>query len=204
MPRTPKRSARERILKHALTEFSRVGYSGARVDRIASRAQLSKGIIYYHFKDKDELFSAVLELAWNHGHILAEAPDDPAESILFWSEFYHRNAEWSRLLAWEGLEWRKKTVLCERERRAFWTAAVEKKRANSGPGGWPRFFNLQQYTISLIAMEIAPILLPHLCRVITGKDAESSAFREERAKFLRSFARFIAGKKPLRAVALKA
>jgi TetR/AcrR family transcriptional regulator len=107
-------------MKHALTEFSRVGYSGARVDRIAAKARLSKGIIYYHFKDKDELFSAVLESAWNHGHVLAEAPDDPVNSILFWSEFYHRNAEWARLLAWEGLEWRKKTVLCERERRAFW------------------------------------------------------------------------------------
>jgi AcrR family transcriptional regulator len=171
-----------------------VGYSGARVDRIASRARLSKGIIYYHFKNKDELFSAVLESAWNHGHVLAEAPDDPVDSILFWSEFYHRNSKWSRLLAWEGLEWRKKPVLCERERREFWKAAVEKKRASSGPGGWPKFFDLQQYTISLIAIEIAPILLPHLCRVITGKDADSPAFRRDRAKFLKSFATFIANR----------
>jgi AcrR family transcriptional regulator len=182
-------------MRHALEEFSRVGYAGARVDRIASRARLSKGIIYYHFKNKDELFSAVLESAWNHGHVLAEAPDDPVGSILFWSEFYHRNSKWSRLLAWEGLEWRRKTVLGEGERQAFWKAALEKKRANSGPGGWPEFFDLQQYTISLIAIEIAPILLPHLCRIITGKDAQSPDFRKERARFLKSFAKFVADRK---------
>jgi AcrR family transcriptional regulator len=183
-------------MRHALTEFSQVGYAGARVDRIASRARLSKGLIYYHFKTKDGLFAAVLESAWNQGHVLAEAPNNPVESIEFWSEFYHRNSQWSRLLAWEGLEWQNKTVLGEPERRAFWKAAIEKMHANSGTGGWPDFLNLPHYLISLIAIEIAPVLLPHLCRVITGKDAESAAFRDERAKFLKAFARYMTERKP--------
>jgi AcrR family transcriptional regulator len=198
MARTPKpkQTALERIMHHALKEFSEVGYSGARVDRIAARARLSKGMIYYHFKTKDDLFAAVLESAWNRGHVLGDAPNDPVESIQFWSDFYDGNSDWSRLLGWEGLEWRRKTELCEKERRAFWKAAVEKMGENSGVGGWPDFLDLSHYIISLIAIEIAPILLPHLCRVITGKDVESSGFREDRAKFLKSFAKFVADRRP--------
>ena len=49
------------ILTAATTEFSEHGLAGARVDRIAERAGLNKRLIYYYFKDKDSLFTAVLE-----------------------------------------------------------------------------------------------------------------------------------------------
>ena len=37
------------------------GLAGARVDRIAERADINKRLIYYYFKSKDDLFLAVLE-----------------------------------------------------------------------------------------------------------------------------------------------
>jgi len=49
------------ILAAARDEFSRYGFAGARVDRIAENAQLNKRLIYYYFTSKDELFLAVLE-----------------------------------------------------------------------------------------------------------------------------------------------
>lgn len=44
----------------AIDCFARYGYQGASIDRIARAAGLTKGAIYYHFKDKEELlFEAV-------------------------------------------------------------------------------------------------------------------------------------------------
>jgi TetR/AcrR family transcriptional regulator len=52
---------REKILKHATEEFARMGFGGARVDRISERSKLSKNMLYYYFKSKEGLFIAVLE-----------------------------------------------------------------------------------------------------------------------------------------------
>ncbi len=52
---------REKILKLAIEEFARIGFEGARVDRIAERCGLSKNMLYYYFKSKEGLFVAALE-----------------------------------------------------------------------------------------------------------------------------------------------
>lgn len=52
---------RERILKQAIEEFSRIGFEGARVDRIAERSRVSKNMLYYYFKSKEGLFVAALD-----------------------------------------------------------------------------------------------------------------------------------------------
>ena len=52
---------REKILKQATEEFARVGFEGARVDRIAERCRVSKNMLYYYFKSKEGLFVAALE-----------------------------------------------------------------------------------------------------------------------------------------------
>jgi AcrR family transcriptional regulator len=52
------------ILNAALEEFALFGLGGARIDRIAERSKLNKRLIYYYFTDKDQLFQAVLESAY--------------------------------------------------------------------------------------------------------------------------------------------
>jgi AcrR family transcriptional regulator len=54
------------ILAAATEEFARHGLGGARVDRIAARAGANKRMLYYYFGDKDALFLAVLERAYEH------------------------------------------------------------------------------------------------------------------------------------------
>lgn len=49
------------ILLAARDEFANHGLAGARVDRIAERAEVNKRLIYYYFGSKDDLFLAVLE-----------------------------------------------------------------------------------------------------------------------------------------------
>ncbi len=58
--RDPERT-RALILDAASADFARYGFGGARVDRIAASAGVNKRMLYYYFRDKDNLFVAVLE-----------------------------------------------------------------------------------------------------------------------------------------------
>lgn len=48
--------SKQRILEAALQEFSARGYANASLNTVCSEYKISKGIIYHHFKDKDELY----------------------------------------------------------------------------------------------------------------------------------------------------
>src|SRR5205807_2497123 len=52
---------RAAILRAALEEFAHEGVTGARTDEIARSAGVNKALLYYYFKDKEGLYSAVLE-----------------------------------------------------------------------------------------------------------------------------------------------
>lgn len=63
-------SSRESILDSATEVFMESGFSGARVDEIARRAQANKAMIYYHFGSKQDLYRAVLLRLF--GDVIAE------------------------------------------------------------------------------------------------------------------------------------
>ena len=193
MASSKKIASRDRILKFALKEFSHVGLAGARMDNIARRAKISKGRIYYHFKNKDDLFAAVLQSAFQNERAAQAAPEHPVDSIRFWSDFYRLNEEWSRLLIREGLEQRKGKVLHEDEARRYWQAAVEKMRLQAGPGHWPASLDQAQLLLSLVAIEIVPVAFPHLARFITGQDPAGAEFQRGRREFLSAFVRIFIG-----------
>src|SRR3954463_7952578 len=55
------RAARDELLTAALRVFARRGYRAAGVDEIASEAGYSKGALYWHFSDKEDLLMALLD-----------------------------------------------------------------------------------------------------------------------------------------------
>lgn len=48
--------SRQRIIEAAMQEFSERGYGGASLNTVCAEHDISKGIIYHYFKDKDELY----------------------------------------------------------------------------------------------------------------------------------------------------
>lgn len=50
----------EKVLAAAVEEFAAFGYAGARVDAIAEKAKVNKAMIYYHFKNKEQLYERIL------------------------------------------------------------------------------------------------------------------------------------------------
>ena len=52
---------REAILESALDLFNEKGYSGTTLNDIANRLTLTKGAVYWHFKNKQDLFNTLIE-----------------------------------------------------------------------------------------------------------------------------------------------
>src|SRR2546427_1637439 len=52
--------SRKQLMAAAIDCFARLGYQGTTIERIARDAGVTKGAVYYHFRDKEELlFEAV-------------------------------------------------------------------------------------------------------------------------------------------------
>lgn len=104
-------ASRARILQAALEEFSAEGHSGARVDRIAARAGVSKPMLYEYFGDKDAIYAAALREAYvqiRAGEAeLALDPDDPEGAIRtlvrFTMDHYRRKPWFIAMLNTENL-----------------------------------------------------------------------------------------------------
>jgi len=69
--RTP---SKKQLMSAAIDCFARLGYQGTTIDRIARAAGVTKGAIYYHFRDKEQvLFEAVRDRVQGfEGHVLEE------------------------------------------------------------------------------------------------------------------------------------
>jgi AcrR family transcriptional regulator len=104
-------STRQKILDAALEEFARHGLSGARVERIASRANANKRMIYYYFRSKEDLFLAVLEASYADIRSAERSLDlehrDPREAVKrlveFTWQYYLEHPEFMTLLNSENL-----------------------------------------------------------------------------------------------------
>lgn len=108
--RDPERT-QQAILTAARHEFSRFGFGGARVDKIAARAETNKRMLYHYFGNKEALFLAVLEATYadirQAERELELETVDPVDSIrrlvTFTWDYYVENPEFLSLLNDENL-----------------------------------------------------------------------------------------------------
>lgn len=109
-PRDADRSQRD-ILDAARDEFALHGLGGARMDRIAERAAVNKRLIYYYFENKESLFLAVLERAYEDIRSAEQQLEltqvEPTEAIrrliAFTWDYYIAHPEFLTLLNSENL-----------------------------------------------------------------------------------------------------
>ncbi len=98
--------SQQSILLAARDEFALHGLGGARMDRIAERADLNKRLIYYYFTSKDDLFLAVLEKTYadireaeRHLHLTDLSPVEGLRRLTeFTWNYYIKHPEFITLL----------------------------------------------------------------------------------------------------------
>jgi AcrR family transcriptional regulator len=109
--RDPART-RERIFQAAGTLFAERGFAGVTFGHIAEAAQVNRRMVYVYFGDKEGLYRAVMErafeMAWLPALASIEAShgtEHPAEALrgalLAYFDSLTANPQYVRLLAWE-------------------------------------------------------------------------------------------------------
>lgn len=73
MPSVKSTTRKKIILSTALDCFIQFGYAKTSLDVIAQKAGISRPLIYLHFKNKQDLFTAMLEDIFEERYTLAEA-----------------------------------------------------------------------------------------------------------------------------------
>lgn len=73
MPRTTeqneivRKTRKKQILEAALTVYVRMGYYGTDMDTVAAEAKLAKGLVYYYYKAKKDLFEELFVWMFKEG-----------------------------------------------------------------------------------------------------------------------------------------
>ncbi len=102
---------RKKILDSAKKEFSKYGFSGARIDRIAKSAGVNKAMLFYYFSSKENLYKQILK---DSAEKLIERiktlikPDLTAKEFFekmpeIYISYFSKNREIIKILGWELL-----------------------------------------------------------------------------------------------------
>jgi len=110
-PKEDEEGTRNKILNVALQEFSRHGLSGARIDAIAAESGANKGMIYYYFGSKEDLYVAALEESYRRFrqiesdfHLESLAPVDALAHLVGASfDFHAAHPEFIRMVMNENI-----------------------------------------------------------------------------------------------------
>jgi AcrR family transcriptional regulator len=182
---------RLRILEAAKQEFANHGLAGARVDRIAAKADANKRMLYYHVGNKEDLYLAVLEGAYEK--IRAEEREldlehlEPPEAIRRLIEFtwnyFLRNPEFLALLNTENLA-RARHLKRSTKVKSMHSPFVEMIRTvvNRGvaSGDFTVAVDPVQLYISIAALAFFYLSNSATLSVIFGRDLLSQQAKEER------------------------
>jgi AcrR family transcriptional regulator len=103
--------SRQDILHAAEIEFASKGFYGARIDTIASNAQINKRMIYEYFGNKEELYKQVLTTVYGRirpreEKLLSEnrsAAEIITDYINLYFDFLQQNPTYVNLILWENL-----------------------------------------------------------------------------------------------------
>ncbi len=64
--------SKNRILESALSEYVNCGYAGADMDRISKNANVAKGLMYYYFNSKRDLFQELFRMMFDNAMSLSQ------------------------------------------------------------------------------------------------------------------------------------
>jgi TetR/AcrR family transcriptional regulator len=196
--------ARTRILEAAQREFGLYGFRGARLESIAHRASVPRGLIAYYFGTKEGLFQALaaerrssterLQQQLSHG------PDDPFAWSLSLFALGELTLEWAHMLIWEGLEWSPpggaatgNELVLEAGRREYWQRRIAEVRSLQVEGKLPSHLDTEQLTFFLWVLGMYPYLVPQIAYLITGGWPSDERFQVEYERFVRGIAQKLRG-----------
>ena len=131
-------SRRQQILEAALSVYIRAGYYGTNMDDVAEAAKLAKGLVYYYYRTKKELFTELYTWMFREGFLFSDAlleaskDMDPVEQLMYYAygmfgankekplmmQFYMR-APFDAFAVFEPEKWEEGAVKSDIHRRSL-------------------------------------------------------------------------------------
>jgi AcrR family transcriptional regulator len=184
-PKDSTAATRTALLDAARAEFAAHGVAGARVDRIAERAGVSKERIYGHFGSKEKLFDEVINKALNEmTDVVAMPDDDPAEYVGKIYDYYTSHPDLIRLVMWEALHYRDRELEGQEGRLAKCGRKVES--LSSSLGREPSR-EMARTMLTLISTAMWPAMMPRMSRTFLGDEATSDEGHKRMREHLVAF-----------------
>lgn len=179
-----------RILSAAVAEFAEHGIAGARIDRIANRAEANKRAIYDHFGDKAELFGIVLADQLERLTDAVELRHDRVpEYVGEVFDYCAAHPELVRLVQWEALSLPPGQARGYARRSMGYQAKVEAIMRGQKEGLVDSDLDPRRVLLLLIGMAEWTLYVPQLSGMILQEDPGTADQRARHRAFLVEIAR---------------
>jgi TetR/AcrR family transcriptional regulator len=181
--------SRRCLLAAALDEFAAKGFAGARVQDIARRAGVNKQLISYYFGGKEGLYRA-LQRSWQEAEAGFGGPATPIEELaLRYLREGLSDPRPARLMLWHGLD-------AGADRLPDETSVLEdlaSMRQRQARGELTADLDAAFLRLALMAVVMAPMMMPHMAEKIFGLAPDSPEFEERYGEQLCRMLRHLAG-----------
>jgi AcrR family transcriptional regulator len=176
------------LLEASAEEFARHGVGGARIDRIADRAEVNKASIYSYIGNKDDLFQAALQTKLGQlADRVAIQSDDLAAYAGDLFDFLTAEPVVAWLFEQEGLHYGTGDVPALAERSEYFQSRVAAVRDALGGG------DAEAIYFSIIAMCYWYVAAPQLVRMVFGGVPAEEAKSRYRRHILATAEAMVAG-----------
>jgi TetR/AcrR family transcriptional regulator len=178
------------LLSAALDEFAAKGFAGARVQDIARRAGVNKQLISYYFGGKEGLYRE-LQRSWQEAEEGLGGPGRPITELAL--RYLHdglADPRPARLMLWRGLD-------PEREQPPDDGSVLDdlaSMRQRQASGELTADLDARFLRLALMAVVMAPMMMPHLTEKIFGLAPDSPEFEELYGGQLRRLLQHLGGR----------
>ena len=180
---------KDRILDAAEELFSSKGFDGTKVQKIATAAGVNKAMLYYYFKDKDDLLICVIGRIFKGiGDAIPQYfanNDDTVENIEAFLDFYigylAENMSFVRLMAWEMLSGRHVQAIA-RDYIIPVFSILRESIIEAAGRNMIRPVSPEHTVFSVVGMNVFYIVASPMFMLILGDDPLSSEMIEKRKK----------------------
>jgi AcrR family transcriptional regulator len=159
------------LLEASAEEFARHGVGGARIERIADRAEVNKASIYSYIGNKDDLFQAALQTKLGQ---LADRVSIQSDDLAAYTGDLFDFLTAEPVVAWlfeqEGLHYGTKDVPGLAERSGYFRSRVAAVRDALGGDG-----DAEAIYFSIVAMCYWYVAAPQMVRMVFGEVSHEEA-----------------------------
>ena len=168
----PDGAMKMRIVEAAADEFARVGYEGARIERIAEAADCNRSLVYFYFGGKEGLFEAVLDEGAEHREEqMAAQPASLAEGLVYWFRRNWAEPRRVRLVMQEALAPPLPGAPSERE--AYFQRQLEVVKAFQAAGLLRADLDPRHLLTAFLALTSFPAAFPRVAAASLGTEDEA-------------------------------